>query len=614
MINIFRKSYVVMMLIVLVGILSYANTFRVPFQFDDNSYIVNNPIIRTFHYFLAPSDVAKLTEYSPTAVPQTLRYAFMTRILGYFSLAINYHLHGLNVTGYHIVNLVIHIVNALFVYLIIVMTLRSGSFPIGAEDRGLYPKEFIAVAVALVFVSHPIQTQAVTYLSQRFTLLAACLYLLSLLFYITARTSPPGFKRSAFYVAALLSTVAAMMTKEFTFTLPFVITVYEMFFFKSSARDRLKVLAPFAVTLIIIPVLVFLKQGTVNDLDNTMRTITMANVTDISRIDHLLTQFRVIMLYLQLLFFPVNQNVDHDVSVYHSLFVPPVFASFIALAALFSLGVYLLLASRKQSENPEFRLASFGIIWFFLTLSVESSIIPMGELVAEYRLYLPSVGMILAIVSLLLYTARKYSRIRAFLPTLLSVTLTVTVITLATVTYLRNTIWASEITLWEDAARKSPLRVRPHQNLGIYYGMQGRLEDARRELIAALQLEPSSAELHNNLGMIYKKMAAYDDAIQEYTTVVKLAPGDGVVHYNLGNVYLAQDRVDEAIREYQVAAELIPDYDEVHNNLGIAYGKNGQFNEAISEFNRALQLNPQNANARNNMEVMMRKAMVSTRQ
>ncbi len=607
------KNHIVLSLLALIGLLAYSNSFTVPFQFDDDAYIVNNPTIRTFHFFCHPTEVDTLSESSPTSLPVALRYAFKTRILGYASLALNYKVHGLNVVGYHVVNLMIHIISAMLVYLIVRATFTTDFFRASGHRNNVWPHDFIAATSALLFVSHPIQTQAVTYLSQRFTSLATCLYLLSLLFYITARTSSPGFRRSTLYTAALLSAVAAMLTKEFTFTLPFVIALYEAFFFKASARDRFKVLAPFIITLAIIPILVFSKQGTMNALDSTMRTITAADVTNIPRSDYLFTQLRVIMLYLRLLFFPINQNVDHDIRVYHSPFDLPVLASLIALLALFSLGIYLYRASARNREYPELKLASFGIIWFFLTLSVESSIIPLGELVAEYRLYLPSVGMILAVISLLFYASRKYSRVRVFSPAFLTVLISVAVVTLATATFLRNTVWSSETSLWEDAARKSPARVRPHQNLGTYYGMQGRLEDAKRELILALALEPMNFELHNNLGMVYKKLGAFDDAIDEYTTVLKLAPGDAMARYNLGNVYLAQGRMNEAVREYEVAVVSIPDYDEVHNNLGIAYCGNGQIDAAISEFNRALQLNPQNMSARNNLQVCIKKETRSTK-
>lgn len=609
MTDLFRKPFVMPFLIALVGIAAYANTFTAPFQFDDDAYIVNNPIIRSFHYFVAPGDVAVLTERTPTAVPPALRYAFMTRSAGYFSFAVNYHLHGLNVVGYHIVNLAIHVLSAILVYLFVMAALRTEHFKGRAAGRGAFPDEFIAGAVALLFVSHPIQTQAVTYLSQRFASLASCFSLLALFLYSLAVQSPPGLRRRSAYSVSLLAVVAAMLTKEFTFTLPFLIAFYDMMFLPGSMKERIKRLAPFAATLVIIPALVFLQQGSVNALDSTMRTITAADASNIPRSHYLLTQFRVLVLYLRLLLLPVGQNVDHDVPVFTSLFDPPVLFSFLLLTALFAGAVWLALATRRNREHPELRFASFGMLWFFITLSVESSLIPLGELVAEYRLYLPSVGISMAVVSLGLMAARRFSLRPAIVYGLCALAVAV----LSTATVLRNTVWASEIALWDDAVRKSPALVRPHQNLGLYYSTQGRLEDSRRELLAALALAPDNAELHNNLGVVYRKLGAYDLAIEEYTTVLKLSPDDVMARYNLGNVYLAQGRIPEAIGAYEITVKLIPDYDEVHNNLGIAYCRNGRIDAAVREFDRALRLNPQNVNAFKNREACIRKSTAPTK-
>jgi protein O-mannosyl-transferase len=596
------------LLIVLVGIAAYANTLTAPFQFDDDAYIVNNPIIRSFHYFLAPWDVADLTEQTPTAVPPALRYAFMTRFVGYLTFAINYHLNGLNVTGYHVVNLSIHVLSALFLYLIVLSILRTAHFKKGRSAvREAIPDEFIAGAVALLFVSHPIQTQAVTYLAQRFASLAACFSLLAIYLYSRAVQAPTGLRRRAFYGASILTVVAAMLTKEFTFTLPVLIALYDMMFLPGHRGERIRRLAPFAATMMIIPVLVFLQQGSVTALDSTMRTITAADASGIPRSHYILTQFRVLVLYLRMLFVPVGQNIDHDMPVFNSLFDVPVLLSFLLLVALFAGAIWLIILSRRNRELPEIRLAAFGIIWFFITLSVESSVIPLGELVAEYRLYLPSIGIGMTVVALCSLVARKLS----LRPALVYGLCVVVVAVLSAATVLRNTTWASEIALWEDAARKSPALVRPHQNLGLYFSVQGRLEDARRELTAALALAPENAELHNNLGTVYKKLGAYDLAIQEYTTVLKLAPGDAMARYNLGNVYLSLGKIPEAIREYEAAVTFIPDYDEVHNNLGIAYQKSGLTNDAIREFNRALQINPLNEHVRRNLEETKRRAHLS---
>jgi len=603
----------ILILIALAGFLAYSNTFRVPFQFDDDAYVVNNPAIRSFGYVFAPTAVDALTERSPTSLPPALRYAFMTRTVGYVSLAANFRLHGLNVVGYHVFNLLIHILNGMLVFLVVRATLKTERFASPAGEDPAWPREMIPVVSSLLFVCHPIQTQAVTYISQRFASLASFFYLLSLLSYILARLESTGRMRPAAYAASLLAAVAAMLTKEFAFTLPFVIALYEMCFCEGAVGGKVRRLAPFALTLLVIPGLVFLRQADVKALDSTMRTITAADETHISRTDYLLAQGGVVMLYLRLLFLPVGQNVDHDVPVPLSLFEMPVFLSFLFLLALLSTGIFLYVTAGRKRGYPELRLISFGILWFFITISVESSVIPLGELAAEYRMYLPSVGAILSVVALASHASRRFRDVRVFRPAALYGFFAAVVLLLSAATYHRNTVWGSEISLWEDAARKSPRKIRPHQNLGTYYLLEGRLEDARRELSIALTLDPGNTELHNNLGLVYKKRGEYDHAVREFTTVLELNPGDPMAHYNLGNLFLAQGNLPEAIREYRIALERVPDYDEAHHNLGIAYEKNGQPAEAIREFREAVRLNPENRNARSNLARALEKANASRR-
>ena len=127
----------------------------------------------------------------------------------------------------------------------------------------------------------------------------------------------------------------------------------------------------------------------------------MAGSADVSRWDYLNTQFRVIVTYIRLLFFPVNQNLDYDYPIYRTFFTPPVFLSFLFLLGIFCWGIYLLYRSYKSDQANRFwyRLIAFGIFWFFVTLSVESSIIPIQDVIYEHRLYLPSVGFFMAIMS-----------------------------------------------------------------------------------------------------------------------------------------------------------------------------------------------------------------------
>ncbi|WP_224985038.1 tetratricopeptide repeat protein [Geomonas agri] len=595
MTNLFRKPYIIPLLITLVGLLAYAGTFSVPFQFDDDAYVVNNPAIRDFSTFLSPGDIAGGSSLSPTSIPPALRSAFMTRILGYLSLAVNYRLGGLSVVGYHVLNLLLHILNAWLLYAILDHAFR-GMTCARTEREGEPASVLLPLAAALLFLCHPIQTHAVTYITSRFVLLASFFSLLSLASYIRFRTAPAARGRF-FQTLAVLSAALGMLCKEFTFTLPFLIALYEVSFFRAGLRERFRSLAPLALTFPIIPLLVFLQKGSVTALDSTMRTITAADSSQISRIDYLLTQFRVIVLYLRMLIFPAGQNIDHDIPVQHSLASLPVLASLLLLLSLFAWAACRLFRSLRNNETPQSRIIPFGIIWFFVALSVESSIIPLGELQAEYRLYLPSIGVIMAVTTLGAAWSRRYARDEKPF----CIIAAILIVALCAATVVRNRVWQSEITLWQDAAAKSPAKVRPHQNLALYYGMQGLLDQARRELQQALVIEPGNFELHNNLGIVYKQMGDFNNAIKQYQTVLKLEPGDAMARYNLGNIYLAQGNLAGAIREYQACAAIIPDYDEVHHNLGIALDRSGRSAEAIIELQRAVNLNPQNANARNNL-------------
>ena len=595
-----RTTLFALVMIPVIGILAYANTFSVPFQFDDDAYVVNNPVIRDFHSFLNLKEIASGDILSPTALPEALRFAFFTRVLGYLSLAVNYRLHGLEVTGYHVVNLLIHILNALLVYLILLHTLGTIASP--RPEGGKKSSDVFAFIASLLFLCHPIQTHAVTYITSRFVLLASFFSLLSLAAYIQFRIPADGRGRHGFMALSVIALIAAMLTKEFTFTVPFLIALYEVSFFSGSLRERVRVLSPIVLTLPIIPLLIFLRQGSLNVLDNTMRTITAADVSHISRSDYLLTQFRVVAMYLKLLFLPIGQNVDHDVLVRHALTDPTVLGSFLLLLALLSFAGYCHYLSVRGTRIPELRVVSFGILWFFIALSVESSIIPLGELSAEYRLYLPSAGMIMAVIALGIAACRTPLNRKAFYGFA-----AVLIVLLCAATMLRNRVWRSEISLWEDAAGKSPALMRPHQNLGLYYSMQGRLGEALGELQKAIRIEPRNYELHNNLGIVYKQRGELPAAIREYQLALQLNPKDPMAHYNLGNIYLMQGNLPEAIREYQSCLKGAPDYDEAHNNLGIAYERSGRSAEAIVEFGVAVRLNPENRHARDNLENSLRR-------
>jgi hypothetical protein len=555
-----RKPAVHMLITATLGAVIYSNTFNVSFTFDDRENIVVNPVVRELRYFAEPSVAEEI-------LSGNLFHVFRTRRIAYLTFALNYRVNGLDVAGYHIVNLAIHILNALLVYWLVALTFRTARFAPGACGGGR-DAWLVAFFASLVFVTHPVQTQAVTYIVQRTASLVAFFYLLSLAMYINARLVQSRKKRGLLYALSLVSAVLAMKTKENAFTLPFMVALYDFMFLGGPGKRRLVYLVPFFFTILIIPLAMMggISGGGMGELETAVVSIASSGRTGVSQGAYLLTQFRVLVTYMRLLFLPVNQNVDYDYPAYGTFFDAPVFASFLFLALFVGLAIYFLSRSRRR---PWFRLVSFGAFWFFMTLSVESSVIPIADEIFEHRAYLPSVGAISAAVVAVFFIASSLSE-RWTRRAVMYLCLLATAV-LALLTYTRNTLWQDEIRLWEDVVSKSPHKARAHLNLGLANEKSERYGEAIKEYREATRLDPGLAVAHNNLGVIYEKLGRYGDAEREYLTALRIRPGYALAHNNLGVVYEKLGRYDEAVREFKTAIGLKPHNEVFNRNLRHVY-------------------------------------------
>jgi tetratricopeptide (TPR) repeat protein len=599
MTGVLERPFFQALLVLIVGFLAYSNTFHGPIQWDGVPTIVENPLIRDLGNFLT-------SDRGYQANPR--------RFIGMLSFALNYRLGGDNVVGYHLVNLLIHLANALLVYLLAALTFKTpfmGSIGQSAEGRAREDSpcamrhapssHLIALFSALLFVAHPLQTQAVAYVYQRFTSLATFFYLLALVLYIKGRLVAAGRDENngrlsfgpalLFFGATLVSAVLAMKTKEIAFTLPFAVILYEFTFFKISFRKKLLFLAPVALTLVIVPLSILHSDKSVGELLADVSAKTRLQ-TDMSRWDYLMTELRVIVTYVRLLFVPMNQNVDYDYPVYHSLLTPSVLLSFLFLLSLAGLGCRLLYSSRSGSVQPPSRapyerLIGFGIIWFFLTLSVESSVIPIVDVIFEHRVYLPSVGFFLAASTALLLLAQRPGAQKIVLASFCSAVLVFT-----GATFARNHLWMNMISLWSDTVKKSPNKARTHFNLGQAYYDAGLMQESLKEYQAAVTIKPDDADAHNNLGSAYSKLNRNDEAIREFRTAIVLRPKDASAHNNLGAIYATKGLHHEAMEEFKAAITLQPDFAQAHFNLGMAYSDGGRGDEAVSEFRTAVNFAP----------------------
>jgi tetratricopeptide (TPR) repeat protein len=474
---------------------------------------------------------------------------------------------------------------------------------------GLHARGFLyvmmALSVALIFVAHPVQTQAVTYTVQRYASMAAMFYFTSVLFYLKARliqtgkdatgplpsekgiskgesgATPRRFQVLSFYFLSIFFGMAALLSKQNAASLPGAILVLEFIVFGQSWHVwRKKILwlggAALAWVALVLFILKFFGgadegRGLLEDvLYLTQETRT------VGRWSYLCTQFNVLVTYLRLLVLPVGQNLDYLYPFNDGFFEGYTPLAFIFLLAIAGLGI------ANTKKRP---IVAIGIFWFFVTLSVESSIFPIRDALFEHRLYLPLFGFALVtsyLMFLFLAPRRRWAVIiSAFVVLLLGIT-----------SHVRNEVWSDSATLWADVLLKNPQNHRAHCNLGMALAEQGEVEEAIVHLSSALQIKPDYPEAHNNLGVALASQGKFTEAIKHYQWAVRIRPDYTDARNNLGVALAKQGNLQESVGHFLEIIEREPGNAEAHNNLGLALAQKGEPEEAIKYYGKAIKLQP----------------------
>jgi len=435
------KRFHPVLLLVGTVVVSYLNSFRGVFQFDDYNVIVENGGVHTWGAYLAGL---------PLGIRPLLK---LTYTLNWTS--------GLGLFGFHLVNVGLHAANAVFLFFL------------ASQIGGPSVSRFAALLPALLFAVHPVQTEAVTYVSGRSVSLMAFFYLGSLLAYLRGRERR---SRLLLYLASPVLFLLAAASKEVALTLPFAMILCETARGERTWwKETLRAQASHWGILLALAVL-FLAHAGYGRLLEACFDIRGAQA-------NLITQVHGIGYLLSRLVMPHALNIDPDLPVFTG-WSPVLIPEALLLAALFAGGVVGL---KKRS------LAGFGILWFFLHLVPTNSFIPRLDVANDRQLYLASWGLFLAVASgadLLRgkWGARWVTAVTAVL-----------VIALGALAVSRNTVYRSEVALWEDTARKSPGKARAWNNLGYAYQQAGRLRDAEAAYLRALQVDPGYAPARGNL-------------------------------------------------------------------------------------------------------------------
>jgi tetratricopeptide (TPR) repeat protein len=336
-------------------------------------------------------------------------------------------------------------------------------------------------------------------------------------------------------------------------------------------------------------------SGSINDFASALDQSTRLQ-TVVSRSDYLFTQFRVIITYIRLIFLPFNQRLDYDYQLLKSFFDWRVFCSLFVIVLLLGGAVWMIMKSRNSC--PHLRFIAFGILWFFLALSIESSFIPIIDLIFEHRLYLPSFGAFTAISTAVLTfagdkdTVIKNRLLEGFL---------LIALLLALVAWKRNLVWKSEVALWEDTTSKSPNSARGWNNLAGAYILQKEAQKALKATVRSIELDPSKADALNNLGIALDLFGVYNDRFNRTSEMFK-DPGSvedkvvsrwlGDVNNNLGLAYEILGNFPKASENYRNAAGYNPGLGLAYYNLGILSAAMGDLQKSGEQYQILLLIDP----------------------
>lgn len=476
-----------------------------------------------------------------------------------FGFWLQLHLAGLEPYSWHLVNFLLHLVNAALAFVILRRLLEGTA-------EGDSRNTLLAGFGATLFLLHPLQTESVSYVASRSELQSAMFFLGAVAVFVLRRDRAASWGTA---VAALALFGAAVTTKEHTAVLPAVLLLIDYYwnpgFSLAGMRKNWRLYAPLALAG--VAGLAFVWQ--------VLRISDTAGfrVPGVSWQAYFLTQCRVIWTYLRLYVLPWGQNIDPEVPLSHGLLEH---GSAIGLAGLAALAGAAWIWRKREP------LVSFGVFWFLILLAPTSSLVPIRDPLAERRMYLPVLGLILITIALV-------RRRRAAVTGVLSLVLALA----ALATFQRNQVWAGSIPLWADTAAKSPRKVRPRFQLAFAYHEAGRCNDAVREFEAASKLAPPSHELLVDWGLALECAGQYADAVDRIERAAKLEP-TAHVYAALGMVHGKRGKTEAALEALGMAEKINRDYDMIYAYRGNVYLGANQLEQAAAEFRRALALNPAN--------------------
>lgn len=557
------RDYVYIIILIAVTFLLYSNTLMVPFYFDDYASIVEQPHLH--------------------GLDQVVNLLFSHRGFAKLTFALNYYLGGQYLPGFHMANIFIHAGSTVVFYLILKRIFKESL---------IYP-----LLCSLFFAVHPVQTQAVTYIVQRMTSLAGFLFLLALYLYIRFReksNSDPGtsgIHAIVFWIIAFFAGALALLSKENAVVLPVALYFFDWYFMNGRSDGWRRILIrtlPFAIVPCLYSWFFFiaplLKGTAIVSMASTV--VTLNSSTKLTPYTYFVTQFSVIWTYIRILFVPFGITLDYGYPVVDKVLTLRNIVAGTGLAGL------LVLAYKVRYAAPRI---SFGIVWFFLTLAVESSFIPLDP-VFIHRLYLPIAGFTIVVMDILMRLPWRSSALF-----IVSILIGINAI----ISWQRNVLWNDPVAFYEDNLRKTPHNERIKGFLALSYMQRDRNEDAIKLLKEVISTNPSLESAIVTLSDTYIKVGRRAEAIELLEKHVRIKPMSYKFHNSLGSLYSMAGRNELAEYHLKYATQILPRSGEAYSNLGAHFAGLKKWEDAESQYRKALIFSPNSPDLHFNLGLMM---------
>ncbi len=490
-----------------------------------------------------------------------------------FSFWLNFRISELDPFSYHLTNVVLHFGVGLLVFFIARRLLeRTGS-------EGL-PRDLLASFAGALFLVHPLQTESVAYVASRSEVLSVLFCYGALALFLYRRSERVTWPVA---IAIVVLFGAAVSTKEHTAVLPLVLLLTDYYFnpgfsFRGVLRNwKLYVLFAAGAALAARWLLITLRAS---------NATAGFGVREFTWYEYFFTQCRAIWTYLRMFVLPYGQNVDHDYAVSRTILQHGAIIGLVALVAAAAAAFVL---------RRRYPLASYGFFVFLIFVAPTSSVVPILDVVAERRVYLPMIGLLLMTVDLL----RRWKVSRPALVAALGAVLIVE----GALALNRNERWATAKALWTDAVEKSPRKFRPQFQLGYAYYSEGRCNAALGHYQVAAQYTKPDYGLLTDMALAYDCVRRYDEAIQALQKAAAVAPR-AHAYALMGMVYAHAGKNRDAVEVLNTAMKVDPSYPTTYVYLAAVHAALNDLPAAVADYQRALALNPADEAARSGLAIV----------